>query len=108
MNTTWAGQPLYRVQEAAVRQPDGDAVDELGRRYAADYVTAYYTPGRSTAHLTRLADAYAQGFRGQESPYAYGRGGNFAAPYRTAYRIGKRLRGELETIMAAIPPKEQA
>lgn len=74
-----------------------DAAEELAARYADKVVTGWDSPAvrpDTNKHWVRIRNAFLVGFNGQPNPYAMGRGGNFAAPLRRAFRAGVSMADE--------------
>jgi hypothetical protein len=55
--------------------------------------------GQLHARRLRIQDQWLRGWNGADDPYC-GKGANFAAPLRSAYRDGKRKRAEIESAIA--------
>jgi len=81
--------PLYKLERVALT--DLDAAIECARRYGAEH-----SPNTGEAFRRDVAKSYLRGLRGEVDPYARGRGANFAAPFRRAYRAGADLRRQLQ------------
>lgn len=81
--------PLYKLERVAL--DDLDAAMECARRYGAEH-----SPNTGERFRRDVAKSYLRGLRGEVNPYAHGRGGNFAQPFRRAYRAGAALRSQLQ------------
>jgi hypothetical protein len=100
----WTIAPLREVQFWAVRS--ASAAVELARRYAEDDCPTPVNAtrrqlGQLTSRRRRIQEQWLRGWNGQDDPY-FGKGANFAAPLRSAYRDGKRKRAEIESAFAKV------
>lgn len=88
-------EPLFKLEARALEDPA--AASECAKRYTTEKAS-----DKTDAHRSRLERMWLRGLSGDPNPMRHARGGNFAAPLRSAWAAGAALRRLLVTGKAGV------